>query len=219
MFCPECKAEYRPGFTRCSDCGVDLVYGLPPQKLQREAPEPEGPQDGAALRTIWEGDSESECVGECRELKNAGIWYKVSQIPGVRDLKMSIDWRFKIAVLSPDYARARKLLGIEDEAIDGEDQLDQAALELPAAEDSAVNEVRSDSYLEKWYPEDATVEVWSQSAEDTSSVVELSLKENLIRFRCHSDSDGGRRTLFVRPEDESRAREIVREIKESAPPN
>jgi len=25
MFCPECKAEYRQGFTRCSDCDVGLV--------------------------------------------------------------------------------------------------------------------------------------------------------------------------------------------------
>ena len=25
MYCPLCKAEYRQGFTRCSDCGVDLV--------------------------------------------------------------------------------------------------------------------------------------------------------------------------------------------------
>lgn len=29
MFCPECAAEYRPGFTRCLDCDVDLVSELP----------------------------------------------------------------------------------------------------------------------------------------------------------------------------------------------
>ena len=29
MFCPQCKAEYRVGFTRCSDCGVALVNRLP----------------------------------------------------------------------------------------------------------------------------------------------------------------------------------------------
>jgi hypothetical protein len=28
MFCPVCKSEYREGFTKCSDCGVDLVKQL-----------------------------------------------------------------------------------------------------------------------------------------------------------------------------------------------
>jgi len=28
MFCPECRAEYRPGFTRCYGCDVDLVQEL-----------------------------------------------------------------------------------------------------------------------------------------------------------------------------------------------
>jgi hypothetical protein len=27
MYCPQCKAEYRQGFTRCADCEVDLVEG------------------------------------------------------------------------------------------------------------------------------------------------------------------------------------------------
>ncbi|UCG93399.1 MAG: hypothetical protein JSV97_06790, partial [candidate division WOR-3 bacterium] len=29
MYCPQCKAEYRPGITVCADCGVLLVYQLP----------------------------------------------------------------------------------------------------------------------------------------------------------------------------------------------
>lgn len=37
MFCPACGVEYRPGFTRCSDCNVDLVHGLSglPARAQR----------------------------------------------------------------------------------------------------------------------------------------------------------------------------------------
>ncbi len=31
MFCPSCRAEYRPGFSRCSSCGCDLVDALPPE--------------------------------------------------------------------------------------------------------------------------------------------------------------------------------------------
>ena len=28
MFCPQCKAEYRPGYRRCADCDIDLVDEL-----------------------------------------------------------------------------------------------------------------------------------------------------------------------------------------------
>ena len=28
MFCPVCKSEYRDGFTKCTDCGVNLVKQL-----------------------------------------------------------------------------------------------------------------------------------------------------------------------------------------------
>jgi len=29
MYCPNCRSEYRPGFTRCKDCDVALVVELP----------------------------------------------------------------------------------------------------------------------------------------------------------------------------------------------
>jgi len=29
MFCPQCRAEYREGFTECADCNVPLVESLP----------------------------------------------------------------------------------------------------------------------------------------------------------------------------------------------
>ena len=37
MFCPQCKAEYRAGFLRCSDCQVDLVDQLAAEKPQGRA--------------------------------------------------------------------------------------------------------------------------------------------------------------------------------------
>jgi len=36
MFCPICRAEYRPGFTHCSDCNTELVPDLPPEIPQEE---------------------------------------------------------------------------------------------------------------------------------------------------------------------------------------
>ena len=32
VICPNCRAEYRPGFTNCSDCGVELVDSLPTEE-------------------------------------------------------------------------------------------------------------------------------------------------------------------------------------------
>lgn len=29
MFCPQCRAEYKPQYTRCATCDVDLVDALP----------------------------------------------------------------------------------------------------------------------------------------------------------------------------------------------
>ncbi len=34
MFCPNCGAEYREGFTHCPDCDVELVKDLPDRKAQ-----------------------------------------------------------------------------------------------------------------------------------------------------------------------------------------
>ena len=35
MFCPRCRAEYRAGFYRCSDCDIELVEQLPADPLPR----------------------------------------------------------------------------------------------------------------------------------------------------------------------------------------
>ena len=44
-WCPQCRTEYRPGFTHCADCGVPLVDELPP-----EAPSEELPPDDSLRR-------------------------------------------------------------------------------------------------------------------------------------------------------------------------
>lgn len=34
MFCPDCRCEYREGFTECSDCKIPLVPKLPADDQQ-----------------------------------------------------------------------------------------------------------------------------------------------------------------------------------------
>jgi hypothetical protein len=62
-----CSAEYREGFTRCSDCGIDLVFDLP---LEQEA-------EYVDLVTVFEGDSNSASVVSTA-LTNAGIESRVN---------------------------------------------------------------------------------------------------------------------------------------------
>ncbi len=52
MYCPICRAEYREGFTQCSECDVKLVNDLPLE----QTPEYEN------LVTVFEGDSNSAAV-------------------------------------------------------------------------------------------------------------------------------------------------------------
>jgi hypothetical protein len=233
MFCPVRRAEYRPGFTRCADCDIDLVYELPKSApLDREAIDPVwgGDNNKEPLRVVWQGNDQSECVALCQQLKAAGRYYLVAQDVESRSLRMQVSWRYQIGVRSSEYDGAKELLGIEDKPIDVKDDEDEdegsgdPTVELPDTEDSTVEDaiseerIRSSAYLKKWYPEDAIVKVWEQSSEeDYSSAIEVSLKENLIHFRSDLGPEG-KREICVLPEDESRAREIVHEIVEDVPP-
>src|SRR5258708_5442777 len=97
MFCPQCKAEYRSGFRQCSDCYVDLVEELP--EKQSSSGE-EQSFSNEALTLLWECADETECVGVCRDLREADIPYKVDQIPYERSVRMHVKWHYRILISS-----------------------------------------------------------------------------------------------------------------------
>ena len=208
MFCPECQAEYRSGFTRCADCDADLVENLPES-------EP-GDRDRSELQEVWTGNDQQSCVATCLMLKEAGIPYQVAQ--GKVQFLKGDEAHFKIAVPSSSYKQAKELASRN--TLDFTDQPeDQANMELPDDGIIASTDARTDEgrYSAVWYPEDATVEVSSTFNTDRSSMIVSSLRENFIRLR-ESSSPNGSKQIFVMPDDESRARGIVREIEEGIPP-
>jgi hypothetical protein len=203
MFCPQCKTEYRRGFTCCTDCDVDLVEALPDQEL---SPDEE-------LKELWWSDLGS-CLDVCRDLKNADISYKVEPLPTARNEKQE-ECCYRILVSPGDLDRARAAGNLAN--LDEEEEVFGPEVVLPDAGSPLTAEPRRrDTYLEPFYPEDATVEVWSQDRDDLSSTIKLSLDANRIHCRCDAAGRYAKK-IFVRPEDESFAREIVREIIEGTP--
>src|SRR6267143_2079400 len=215
MICPLCKAEYRQGFTRCADCDVDLVELLPVTGELDEATSHRGLSSAdQPLEKVWSGDDQQSCVSICRRLRNADIRYKVSE-QNRQDLRAREQY-FVIYVSPSDVQMATEIAS--EGVLDFDDsEEDQAIMELPARDALPVEEVHRDWNPKNWYPEDATLEVWGGNPKEKGFVVEMSLKENRINYRAAMESDELKR-VFVMPEDEARAREIVREIAEGTPP-
>jgi hypothetical protein len=219
VFCPVCKAEYRPGYRRCADCDIDLVDELPPAQ-GKELAQPTALNDP---RTIWIGDSETDCVSQCQLLKEASIPYEVSQLVKDRSQRMQVTWRYELAVSHEDEPRAKELLQLPETVVEQssettEEDENQTLLEYPEHfdDDFDLDEARRRRlYLKGFDPEDACVEVW-QEPRGESCAVASSLKENYIRMRSEPQPDGSRK-LFVLPEDAVVAREIVREIAGDSP--
>lgn len=227
MFCPQCQAEYRQGFTVCADCDVDLVHEL------AASPQPAVPQtvspstspaasSGEHLRTIWVGSRQEVCVDLCLQLQSVGILYKVAQNLKSRSGNV-VEWTYELAVYPQDEAQAKKLLKlpeiiVEDSAEPANPTEDEALPELPEEEFVDRQELPSRQRpTAHWCPEDATVHVWTQAAHDADAIVEMSLKGLGIRTRIEELPDGSAK-IFVLPEDEFAAREIVRQIVEGTPP-
>src|SRR6267143_3026603 len=103
MFCAQCKAEYLPGVTRCSDCNVALVEHLPESKFDSD-----GVLSDANLRGVWSGEDQNECVSICARLREVEIPFK--GIQHKRRFLKGVDEHFGIGVPSEFWGQAKKII-------------------------------------------------------------------------------------------------------------
>lgn len=61
MFCPSCKAEYKPGHTECADCGAELVHELPSEQSAKHRLTPED-EDQASLVEVFSTYSQADVM-------------------------------------------------------------------------------------------------------------------------------------------------------------
>lgn len=208
MFCPLCKAEYRKGFTTCSDCEVALVSELPAENVDASSSS-KGP-----LLPLWEGDDLALHSSLLEALDAARIPYfskPLSVYPGVRradpfPVQPLTLFGYKVAVLSSDFPGAKQIL---EKLLDQEPKDE---LELPEQPESAAGSSENRAASD----EAPTSEIWRGQDKEFSQFLQDALRENEMPLRA--DAFGPDTVVSVRPSDAPRAREIVRELTEGAPP-
>jgi hypothetical protein len=130
MICPNCKAEYREGYTVCADCEVPLVEKLP----EDEQPEPE-----IELVTVFDTGEPADVIVAKSLLEAEGIEY-FAKGEGVQDLIgagrigsgfNTMVGQVEIQVRPEDAERAHQLLARLDEG-EGEEVTDDEEEETPA---------------------------------------------------------------------------------------
>jgi hypothetical protein len=242
MFCPECKTEYRPGFTKCADCGTDLVARPPEQECEKT----DEPTDAEENVLLWSGLT-LQLYDVIREaLDAAGISHKDVD----REFGMSTVSREALLIwvnprdLSAGRAIVQKILADSDVADRDDIRLAYEAnrvnpfnlgrrvysiepegranpfgptkTTLFSAEPERPREPTPDDIVQDFDPDDATAEVWSGEDKDMADYVKLCLGG--VGIGCVLREDAAKVHVLVLPAQESRAREIVREIREGTPP-
>lgn len=214
MYCPNCKAEYREGFTRCADCGVELVHELPAAAIIPIEPIDPGDPVEDPFCSFWKGDDPrlhaelSELLGE------QSIPYKT-----IRRQDHLFNWNtksaFEIGVPFSQFDRAEAAV---KDAYGGENEpvSEEVAVPLELPEFLEPSEPRPAWDNDHWYPEEATVKIWEGDQLEMGELLAASLRENQIYSRVADTA--GIHKLFVLPADELKAREIVREVVEGVPP-
>jgi len=230
MFCPQCKAEYRQGFTHCADCDVDLVWELPKTAIEVRPEElPVDPNENPFC-SFWKGEDPRVHAELCEVLDEASIPHHTVFR---RDhlFNLSNNAAFEVGVPFSLFERAETVI---KEAYGTDDVEDVGAQELQGLPESSFKPIRklperltpapeenipgppSAGEGQDWFPEDATVRVWVTKIGEPSDFLVAALHENGIR--CRADKNDQQVELYVLPEDETRAREIVKEVVEAQPP-
>jgi hypothetical protein len=208
MICPACNTEFPHGTVFCSRCHVTLVTDVAEADEMVEKAYP-----GSALVQLWRGEDAALHASILEALAEANIPFYEQPLgsgPSARPIDQLLDhahprFGFEVAVLSSNLAEAEAILekllneGPVDMALAADEEAAQAA---PKAKSPATGV--------------ATCEVWSGDDENLAGFLGAALKENGIPIRV--ERHGEKAVIYAPPEDETRAREIIREIVEGAPP-
>lgn len=229
MICPQCKAEYRPGFTRCADCDVDLVWEPHYAQAPMGAPAEPGDPNEDPFCSFWKGEDARLHAELCSVLDEAGIrhntvfrrdhLFNLSNFPAYEiGVPFSLFEKAEAAVKEAygtedieEVGRPELLKLLEDRC----DPMRKLPMLTPAESEDIPGPPTAGEET-PWFEEDATTKVWETGTGEPSDFLVAAMHENGIR--CRVDREGSKVAVYVLPEDEPRARELLREVVEGKPP-
>ncbi len=213
MFCPNCKAEYRDGFTQCADCGAALVSRLDDAAVpSNRRTLPEGPE------LLWTGTDPGILAHIDSALDTAKIPHHqrsrdvIGALPGLSEPVHAI------FIHSRDHQAAHAILeeiirrfASNPEEGDDEPEDSDSSAPIPAETDDEddSSEVPQDYVPDDFDPAEATVEVWSGA--------DATMRNNLVTFLggigigSATDDSAGKLRIRVTPSSQKRASEMVRQ--------
>jgi hypothetical protein len=203
MYCPFCKAKYRAGIARCSDCNFRLVESVPPNEA-----------DPNFMVLLWNGESLPFLEAVCAQLDRAELPVATPRVEVLlRDsadryhLKHLKAFPYVLGVFKRDFVAARKIL----ESVAGNTF---APVVLPpiAAYPEPFDGHGTVALCGKSTASlDATTTICSSDDLRHLEFLEASLDGLDIPFR-RIGLESGAYEVQVRPRDESAARQVVEEI-------
>ena len=106
MYCPLCKAEYRDGFTECSDCHIALV---PTQEQANQFTTGQlCTDDGAVLNALLNSLADENIAFRSREVLRSSPWPWLSFLFW-RYAKPKPASEFRVDVFEKDWPRAKEI--------------------------------------------------------------------------------------------------------------
>ncbi len=240
MFCPQCGVEYRPGFTHCTDCDVDLVHELPLARTGAFEPRQEtapGDEEEDPFCAFWQGDDARLHAELCTVLDDAEIPHKtvrredhlfnLTNFPAFQigvpfslfeKAENVVKDAYEMDASGPDAVQALNPPALISERSRAIRKLPESL--TPSEEENIpgppeAGDERGDDA--EWESSDEGIEVWSGGDDSLADMLVASLRENKIDV--HRKNSGGRESLRVRLRDEAQAREIVKEVVEGVQPD
>jgi hypothetical protein len=207
MFCPNCGIEYRPGFTHCNDCDVNLVEELATEGAGGDV-EGLAPEDDVEL--LWHGAQGNVFTAITLALDDAGIRYNREKL----DARLAFGGSAPLNIWVPtdQLDAARKVL---EETLT---LISQPIATTNVADSGDEGEwADAPTIVEDPHPEDATAEVWSGEQEGMAEFVKSCLAANGIGC-CIREQKQGAFAVGVLPEEQERATAIVRQVVEGTAP-